>query len=105
MRPFFALVLIGVLAGCEIATEPKISETTFATSLNVDLSTMLQTGTGIYYKDLTVGTGAATVNGQPVSIYYVGNLPNGNQFDATVSPATPFKFTLGVGQVIAGFDQ
>jgi len=105
MRTLIALALTGVLAGCEMATEPKISETTFAASLNVDLSTMTVTSTGLYYKDLIVGTGAATVSGQPVSIHYVGNLPGGLQFDANTAPATPFKFTLGVGQVIAGFDQ
>ena len=96
------LVLLA-LAGCVDPTD--IEHTTFATSLNIDLSTMTQTPTGLYYKDLVVGNGALVVNGQTLAIHYVGNLPNGTQFDANNPPAMPFTFKLGAGEVIAGFDQ
>ncbi len=58
--------------------------------------------------DLRVGTGAEAVAGQPLTASYTGwlydaNAPDnkGQQFDA----AQNFQFTLGVGQVIAGWDQ
>lgn len=91
------------LAGCVGPTD--IEDTTFAASLNIDLSTMTKTPTGLYYKDLVNGNGAVVVNGQTVAIHYVGNLPNGTQFDANNPPTMPFTFKLGAGEVIAGFDQ
>ena len=58
--------------------------------------------------DLRVGTGAEAVAGQPLTVSYTGwlydaNAPDnkGQQFDSAQS----FKFTLGVGQVIQGWDQ
>lgn len=51
--------------------------------------------------DLKVGDGAEAKAGQSVTVSYVGTLDNGTQFDANQS----FKFTLGVGQVIKGWDQ
>lgn len=58
--------------------------------------------------DLRVGTGAEAVSGQPLTVTYTGWLYDANaaenkgqQFDA----AQNFQFTLGVGQVIAGWDQ
>lgn len=58
--------------------------------------------------DLRVGTGAEAVAGRPITVTYTGwlydaNAPDnkGQQFDA----AQNFQFTLGVGQVIAGWDQ
>lgn len=61
--------------------------------------------------DLIVGTGAEAVSGSTLRVNYAGWLYNaakpdskGGQFDA--SPAgQPLTFTLGVGQVIAGWDQ
>lgn len=93
------------LAACSDGTAPDIAHTTFASSLNVDLSSMTQTASGLYYKDLVTGTGGVVATGQQVAIHYVGNLPNGTQFDANTAPTAPFSFRLGTGQVIAGFDQ
>ena len=107
MRPSFrfpGFVLLA-LAGCSDGTAPEIATTTFAPSLNIDLPSMTKTATGLYYKDLVTGQGPLVANGQQVGIHYVGNLPNGTQFDANNAPTAPFSFKLGTGQVIAGFDQ
>merc|ERR550519_1127649 len=37
-------------------------------------------------------------------MHYTGTLENGDQFDSSIGRG-PFKFTLGVGQVIKGWDQ
>lgn len=96
-------LLVLALAGC---VDPlTIEETTFAPSLNINLSTMTKTPTGLYYKDLVVGNGALVANGQTLAIHYVGNLPDGTQFDANNPPTMPFTFKVGAGEVIAGFDQ
>jgi peptidylprolyl isomerase len=63
------------------------------------------TASGLQYRDRVVGTGAVAEAGQSVSVHYVGSLPNGEVFDSSRPRGTPFTFTLGVGQVIAGWDE
>jgi FKBP-type peptidyl-prolyl cis-trans isomerase len=36
---------------------------------------------------------------------YRGCLSDGSEFDSNQNRTSPFKFTLGIGQVIAGWDQ
>jgi FKBP-type peptidyl-prolyl cis-trans isomerase len=55
--------------------------------------------------DLTVGTGATAVPGTIVTVNYVGKLADGTIFDASARHGKPFTFQLGVGAVIAGWDQ
>ncbi|KAK8104335.1 uncharacterized protein PG998_011368 [Apiospora kogelbergensis] len=47
-----------------------------------------------------------TKKGDPVEMHYRGTLAaNGKQFDASYDRGVPFKFNLGTGQVIAGWDE
>ncbi len=56
--------------------------------------------------DLEVGDGAEATPGQVVEVHYVGVSWNtGEQFDASWDRGDTFKFGLGKGQVIAGWDQ
>lgn len=61
--------------------------------------------TSLEIVDLIVGTGAVAVNGDTVTVNYVGTLTNGTKFDSTYDRNQPYTFRLGAGQVIAGFDQ
>src|SRR5205814_9550604 len=61
--------------------------------------------------DVRPGTGADATTGALVTVNYTGWLYDaakldgkGLQFDTSVG-ATPFAFTLGVGQVIRGWDE
>ena len=55
--------------------------------------------------DLEVGTGDEAQAGQNVEVHYVGvSWSTGDQFDASWDRGDTFKFKLGKGQVIPGWD-
>jgi peptidylprolyl isomerase len=57
-------------------------------------------------EDLTVGEGAEAASGNTVEVHYVGvSWATGKQFDASWDRGDTFKFGLGQGQVIQGWDQ
>jgi FKBP-type peptidyl-prolyl cis-trans isomerase len=99
------VALTAVVAACGEAKVPTIEETTFAASLAVNLATMTKSGSGLYTRDLVVGTGATATNGKQVGVHYEGFLTNGTRFDANLAGATPFSFQTGTGAVIPGFNE
>lgn len=66
---------------------------------------MVTTATGLQYVDQVVGSGAQPQPGQTVVVHYTGYLDNGTVFDSSVQRGQPFEFQLGIGQVIAGWDE
>jgi hypothetical protein len=56
-------------------------------------------------EDITVGSGAEAVAGKLLSMHYTGLLLDGSKFDSSLDRSQPLAFTLGQGQVIAGWDQ
>jgi FKBP-type peptidyl-prolyl cis-trans isomerase FkpA len=97
-----ALVLSLTLLCCTRAPAVDIEHTTFAAALNVDLAQSTKLPSGMYVRDLTVGTGAMPTTGQLVTARYTGWLVDGTQFDSNQS--TGFQFHLGRGEVITGWD-
>jgi FKBP-type peptidyl-prolyl cis-trans isomerase len=57
----------------------------------------------IEIQELEEGTGEEARDGASVEIHYKGTFPDGKVFDQSHGRA-PFRFSLGAGQVIKGFD-
>ena len=56
--------------------------------------------------DITTGEGAEATAGSTISAHYVGVAHStGEEFDASYNRGEPLSFRLGVGQVIAGWDE
>ncbi|MEO6061443.1 MAG: FKBP-type peptidyl-prolyl cis-trans isomerase [Thermoflexales bacterium] len=65
----------------------------------------MKTESGLEYTDDVVGAGAQPKRGDIVIVHYSGYLDDGTKFDSSVDRKSPFEFTLGVGQVIKGWDE
>lgn len=61
--------------------------------------------TQLKIEELKTGTGAEAIPGKAVTVHYTGWLANGSKFDSSLDRNTPFRFQLGAGQVISGWDQ
>jgi len=99
-----ALALTFALTGCGSSTSTDTSSTDQSAST---------TNEKLQIKDLKVGTGAAVKSGDTVTVNYSGWLyVNGQkttEFDSSTDSSfnhvQPFTTQIGVGQVIAGWDQ
>lgn len=63
------------------------------------------TESGLKYVDETIGEGISPKSGQKVTVHYTGTLTSGKKFDSSKDRDEPFSFTIGVGQVIKGWDE
>jgi peptidylprolyl isomerase len=67
------------------------------------------TASGLKIIDTVAGTGAAPATGQTCVMHYTGWLyedgKKGTKFDSSVDRGQPFEFSIGTGQVIAGWDE
>jgi len=64
-----------------------------------------KTESGLRYKIIQKGDGKKAEKGKKVSVHYKGSLESGEVFDSSYTRKQPIDFQLGVGQVIAGWDE
>lgn len=65
----------------------------------------VETKSGLKIEDLKVGIGAEAKAGNTILVHYTGTLVDGTKFDSSLDRGEPLSFTLGVGQVIKGWDE
>ena len=79
---------------------PLIEAATFGAALGVDLKRSTKSASGLYYRDIVVGTGAEAKPGTQASVKYDGTLADGTRFDSGTYP-----FIVGAHAVVAGWDE
>ena len=63
------------------------------------------TASGLKYEEIVVGKGASPSRGKTVVVHYTGWLTSGKKFDSSRDRNEPFKFPIGMGKVIKGWDE
>ena len=63
------------------------------------------TSSGLRYKITEKGNGNSAVVGKNIKVHYKGQLIDGTVFDSSFKRNEPIEFTLGIGQVIKGWDE
>lgn len=97
----------------KVSTNSLLSGTIAAPTANFTIAqnlisteeNLVTTDSGLQYVDLQKGTGASPQPGQTVTVHYTGTLEDGTKFDSSRDRNRPFSFTIGVGQVIKGWDE
>ena len=71
--------------------------------------TAVKTASGLQIIDTQVGTGATPKRGQTCVMHYTGWLyqdgAKGRKFDSSLDRGQAFEFSIGVGEVIRGWDE
>jgi peptidylprolyl isomerase len=86
------------------APEPTLAAGADALGGELQASPERMTASGLRITDLVVGEGPEAVAGQTVVVNYRGTLTSGREFDSSYGRG-PFRFPLGGGQVIKGWDE
>jgi FKBP-type peptidyl-prolyl cis-trans isomerase len=63
------------------------------------------TDSGLGIKMIEEGSGELPKKGQEVEVHYKGLLEDGTQFDSSIDRGDTFKFPVGTGRVIKGWDE
>ncbi len=100
-RTFLPIMVALSLAACGSDSVVAPEDIEFVDELEIDLSAMTRTASGLYVQDLTVGDGPVVEAGAIALVDYAGWLPNGAMFDA----GTDVEFPVGTGNLIDGFDE
>ncbi len=64
-----------------------------------------KTNSGLRYQIIQNGNGKKAEKGNQISVHYKGQLVDGTVFDSSYQRKQPIDFTVGIGQVIAGWDE
>ena len=108
MGKYLSIILALTLFACQKPSNKKqdtVENTKAETVQTSVVGQEITTASGLKYIDAIIGTGSVPKAGDKVKVHYTGTLEDGTKFDSSKDRNKPFEFTLGVGQVIKGWDE
>ncbi len=94
----FALIA-AACGGGDTATTTTVGETSTTPGASVSSTQPDQS-----QSEQSLPDGTVAQAGDLVSVHYIGTLTDGTEFDASLPRGSTLDFTVGAGQMIAGFD-
>ena len=85
------------------SADPMEQGKTFVASKGVDISKGHTSESGLWYVDVTEGTGESPATSNLVTVHYTGWLTDGTKFDSSVDRGKPSAF--GLNRVIGGWTE
>jgi len=83
----------------------KVTPAPVIEPFNTDGKVAATTDSGLKFTLVEEGIGKKAAPGYTVTVHYTGYLEDGSIFDSSVKRNQPFKFDLGMGNVIAGWEE
>jgi FKBP-type peptidyl-prolyl cis-trans isomerase len=74
-------------------------------STNTNASKVVNKDSGLVIEYIQIGEGNSVKRGDKVKIHYTGLLEDGTKFDSSRDRGEPFEAPIGIGYVIAGWDE
>ena len=101
------ILVIGLISCNKPSNKDKeiLEETQSATISEPVVGEEITTESGLKYIDDVLGTGELPKAGDKVKVHYTGTLEDGTKFDSSRDRGKPFEFSLGLSQVIKGWDE
>ncbi len=70
-----------------------------------EIGQQVKTNSGLIYVTTKAGAGQPVRKGETVTVHYTGTLQDGTKFDSSRDRGQPFEVPIGLGKVIAGWDE
>ena len=108
MYKYLSMILVITLISCNkpYSKEKEVIEEVPKPTINEPVvGDEVTTDSGLKYIVEVFGTGELPKAGDKVKVHYTGTLEDGTKFDSSHDRNKPFEFSLGLGQVIKGWDE
>jgi FKBP-type peptidyl-prolyl cis-trans isomerase len=100
---FILSALITTQCGKKV-NQPALDDAAIKSYLDQHQLTATKTSSGLYYLITSPTNNAQAANGKKAYVNYTGRFLDDKVFDSN-NGAAPFSFTIGIGEVIAGWDE
>lgn len=105
---FLSIIVISACSDKEVSSIDQLTTDIGKIEGYIDdnnIANVEKTSTGLHYVISDPGSGGHPENGQRVTVHYTGKFLNDTPFDSSHDRGEPISFTLGIGQVIQGWEE